>query len=163
VTRYEISQYLKYWWQAKGRHGTHSPFVYSFVENVLRANNNDGPLANMLRYFQFNTIAHHGFGTSTELPRPLPAQPGTAPVLIFDKLEYVMNYTPDLEFMTRLLSEMPPEDVLLLQPIHKTSQQAQVWDLIKNAPNVKLSMDLFDMGIVFFRDEFKVRQHFILK
>lgn len=29
-------EYIKYRWNAKGRHGIHSPFVYDFVDNCLR-------------------------------------------------------------------------------------------------------------------------------
>lgn len=31
-------EFIKYKWQAKGRHGIHSPFVYDFIENVLQKN-----------------------------------------------------------------------------------------------------------------------------
>jgi hypothetical protein len=41
VTLHALIQYLRYRWQAKGRHGTHSPFVYRFVEEVLRKKDGD--------------------------------------------------------------------------------------------------------------------------
>jgi predicted O-methyltransferase YrrM len=31
-----ISEYIKYRWKAKGRHGIHSPFAYDFVDKCLR-------------------------------------------------------------------------------------------------------------------------------
>jgi len=36
MTFHAFAEYLKYRWKAKGRHGTHSPFAYDFVESVLR-------------------------------------------------------------------------------------------------------------------------------
>lgn len=31
-----VNEFIKYKWQAKGRHGIHSPFVYDFIGNVLQ-------------------------------------------------------------------------------------------------------------------------------
>lgn len=42
-----VSEYIKYLFNAKGRHGIHSPFVYDFVDNCLRLKPDAGFLAAM--------------------------------------------------------------------------------------------------------------------
>jgi hypothetical protein len=37
------------------------------------------------------------------------------------------------------------------------------WAEIKSHPSVMLTVDLFFMGIVFLRPEFKTKQHFIIR
>ncbi len=37
-----FSEYIKYLFNAQGRHGIHSPFVYDFVDNCLKINKEDG-------------------------------------------------------------------------------------------------------------------------
>ena len=39
----------------------------------------------------------------------------------------------------------------------------EAWDLIKESPSVTLTIDLFFMGFVFFRNDFKEQQHFIIR
>jgi hypothetical protein len=39
----------------------------------------------------------------------------------------------------------------------------QAWQEISNHPEVTLSLDLFYMGIVFFRTEHKFKEQFVLK
>jgi hypothetical protein len=39
----------------------------------------------------------------------------------------------------------------------------RAWETIKAHPATTLSIDLFFIGLAFLREEFKVKQHFILK
>ena len=39
----------------------------------------------------------------------------------------------------------------------------QAWAIIKDDPAVTLSIDLFFIGLVFFRKENKVKQHFTIR
>jgi len=63
-------EYIKYRWNAKGRHGTHSPFVYDFVDNCLTLKINTEIKKDLGNLFQtlkldktVNTIEDFGAGS----------------------------------------------------------------------------------------------------
>jgi len=39
----------------------------------------------------------------------------------------------------------------------------EAWQVICDDPDVMLTIDLFSAGLVFFRDQFRVKQHFIIR
>jgi hypothetical protein len=42
-------------------------------------------------------------------------------------------------------------------------EMEQAWNAIKEYPAVRCTMDLFFVGIVLFRQEFKEKQHFTIR
>lgn len=48
-----LYEFIKYKWQAKGRHGIHSPFVYDFIEKVLKHKLNSKELHQANEYHNF--------------------------------------------------------------------------------------------------------------
>jgi hypothetical protein len=39
----------------------------------------------------------------------------------------------------------------------------EAWEIIRSHRQVKVSIDLFFMGLVFFREEIKVKQHYTIR
>jgi predicted O-methyltransferase YrrM len=86
------------------------------------------------------------------------------------------NYIIDLAFVDgnhqkeatlryfKLLSEkIIPSSILIFDDIHWSKEMEEAWTLIKEHPSVKLSIDLFFMGLVFFSYDFRAKQHFIIR
>ena len=53
--------------------------------------------------------------------------------------------------------------MMIFDDIHWSKEMEDAWDFIKAHDSVTLSMDLFFMGIVMFRNDFKVQQHFVIR
>lgn len=47
-----VFEYIKYRWKAKGRHGTHSPFIYQFVDECLKTSINSSDLIKLKNFQQ---------------------------------------------------------------------------------------------------------------
>ena len=70
---------------------------------------------------------------------------------------------PTLRYFNQLLKKINASSIVIFDDIHWSTDMEDAWETIKANPDVKLSIDLFFMGLVFFRDEFKTKQHFTIR
>jgi len=69
---------------------------------------------------------------------------------------------------TRFLSEeevahASPQDVIAVRHPHQSRARTAHWDALRARPEVRLSVDFYVIGLLFFREEFKAKQHFVLR
>lgn len=70
---------------------------------------------------------------------------------------------PTERYFQQILSKTNNDSILVFDDIHWSREMEAAWETIKNHSSVTCSIDLFFIGIVFFRKEFKEKQHFIIR
>ena len=70
---------------------------------------------------------------------------------------------PTLRYFEQLLQHSHDHTILIFDDIHWSNEMEAAWETIKAHERVMLSIDLFFIGIVFFRKDFKVKQHFVIR
>lgn len=69
---------------------------------------------------------------------------------------------PTIRYFQALLPLITENSVVVFDDIHWSEEMESAWEVIKKAPEVSLTIDLFFIGIVFFRKENKVKQDFVI-
>lgn len=70
---------------------------------------------------------------------------------------------PTLRYFNALMNRSSPSSVLIFDDIHWSAEMEDAWDTIKRDPRVYLTIDLFFIGLVFLREEFKIKQDFSIR
>jgi predicted O-methyltransferase YrrM len=70
---------------------------------------------------------------------------------------------PTLRYFEHALATAGPETVIILDDIHWSAEMEAAWEKIKGHPAVTATIDIFYLGYVFLRPEFKERQHFLIR
>ncbi|HET9056603.1 MAG TPA: class I SAM-dependent methyltransferase [Chitinophagaceae bacterium] len=68
-----------------------------------------------------------------------------------------------LNYFEELLAAVHNDSILVFDDIHWSREMETAWDIVKKNPSVTSSIDLFFWGIIFFRNQFKEKQHFTIR
>lgn len=69
---------------------------------------------------------------------------------------------PTLDYFNQCLERANEHSVFVFDDIHWSDEMTEAWEEIKAHPEVTLTVDIFQFGIVFFRKGFE-KQHFVLR
>ena len=72
------------------------------------------------------------------------------------------RYEPTVRYFETCLTNIHNDTVFVFDDIHWSAEMEQAWDYIKTHPSVSITIDLFWVGLVFFRHE-QPKQDFILR
>ena len=73
------------------------------------------------------------------------------------------RYEPTLRYFHLLMAHMSAPAVLIFDDIHWSADMERAWAAIRADSRVYMTIDLFFIGLVFLRDEFKVKQNFTIR
>jgi predicted O-methyltransferase YrrM len=85
------------------------------------------------------------------------------PVIDFAFVDGNHRQEPTVRYFQQLISCMHNDSILVFDDIHWSKEMELAWESIKNHPAVKCTIDLFFIGIVLFRNEFREKQHFSIR
>jgi len=92
--------------------------------------------------------------------------PEVLPVLQGRKMIFVdgnHRYEATRQYFLQSIRFLEEDDILVFDDIHWSAEMEKVWSEIKNHQQVACTIDLFFIGIVFFRKEFKEKQDFSIR
>ena len=73
------------------------------------------------------------------------------------------QYQPTLDYFQAALEVIDDADILIFDDIHWSKGMEKAWSEIRNNEKVSCTIDLFFIGIVFFRKEFKEKLDFAIR
>jgi len=91
--------------------------------------------------------------------------PAIHPFLSID-LAYIdgnHRYRPTINYFHQFLTHSHNQTILVFDDIHWSAEMEKAWEEIKQHPSVPYTIDIFFLGFVFFRQEFKVKQNFSIR
>jgi predicted O-methyltransferase YrrM len=111
-----------------------------------------------LQKFNFSN-AHSIIAEFSTYLQTINHQPSTINLIYFDGNH---SKKATLEYFERLLPTITNDSVWIFDDIHWSQDMEDAWELIKNHTTVKVTIDTFQWGLVFFRQE-QEKEHFVIR
>ena len=88
-------------------------------------------------------------------------------LLKFNRLDFVFidgNHRQEatIRYFKQILPKIHPGSIMVIDDIHRSKEMQRAWEKVREHEKVSISIDLFRLGIVLFKDDI-AKEHFILK
>jgi hypothetical protein len=182
--------YFYYCRSSRSRFDIHSPFVYKLYSQVLK-DGSQYPfyqelknrfssvkpiryyrlLYRLSKYFKPEMIFFKGqeggpeqaclYGDS-ECQERHTGSPGSSEFIHLAFVDLQLNEVRESGYFSKLLQHTKQDSVLVIWNLRESGMLRNEWIEIQEYPSVKVTIDLYRMGLVFFRDELS-KENFVLR
>jgi len=168
-----LYKYFNYYFKAsngKG-HGVHSPFVYNFIGSILNNKElkQEANYSNKYRALLIRMVAYYMPVVVMELELT-PSNKAN----ILEEIENAdnigllylkqnKNATDFMVYFNAAIKKINTHSILIFEDIHNSKEMEASWEQIKMHKEVKLTIDIYKLGIVFFRKEQLEKENFIIR
>ena len=168
-----LYKYFNYYFNAsngKG-HGVHSPFVFNFISSILNNKElkQEANYSNKYRALLIRMVAYYMPATVMEL-EAIPSSKvkvleeiANADSIGLLYIKHIANAEDLTNYFNTTLKKINNQSILIFEGIHDSKEMEASWETIKMHKEVKLTIDLYKLGIVFFRQEQLEKENFIIR
>ncbi len=165
---FPILHYICFFFNSSNEHGVHSPFIYHYLTNCLlkrpkkNGNKTLDTVLKSIAYFQANRVYLPEKETGPE-----GTIRGTYPHLIINEPPYDLVFLagPTIDFFEQAVQSagiFHNHTVCIINRPYCSEESRSQWKAIKALQEVRVTVDGFFTGLVFFRQE-QARQHFKIR
>lgn len=159
----KVISYLGFLLRSTNEHGVHSPFVFDYLTKCLYTkpkvskNKTHNLVIKSIPYFNFKNVV---ILENKELQKAIGAR--------FLKLSDKANKTDLIYYpspkMINAKTEMPVhnQSMVVVENIRASKSNYLKWKKFITTEDIRVSIDFFECGVVFFRKE-QIKEHFVIR
>ena len=168
-----LYKYFNYYFNAsngKG-HGVHSPFVFNFISSILNnkelkqeanySNKYRALLIRMVAYYMPEVVME--FEATPSNKADVLEEIENADTIGLLHVKQNKNAEDVISYFSAAIKKVNTERILIFDGIHDSKEMENSWEAIKMHKEVKLTIDLYKLGIVFFRQEQLEKESFTIR